>query len=149
MDPIRGYCPANKPNVGKSVRRVKVGDLEGEAAHQMDWVRACKESPQNRTEAKSSFDKSGPFNEMVVMGVLAVRLQELDKELEWDGESMEFTNINPNEYLRIIKRDGFNIEDGNPTFSREYTDQINAQQFANGLIRKEYRDGWDLPNMPA
>jgi hypothetical protein len=139
----------NTPNVPKTERRVKVGGLEGEAAHQMDWVRACKENAGTRTEAKSSFDNSGPFNEMVVMGVLAVRLQELDKELEWDGEKMKFTNIGSGEDLRIIIRDGFNIEDGNPTFSREYTDPINALQFANGLIRKQYRQGWTLPDMPA
>lgn len=138
----------NKPNVEKTVRRVKVGDLEGEAAHQMDWVRACKENAGNRTEAKSSFDKSGPFNEMVVMGVLAVRLQELDKELEWDGESMEFTNINPNEFLQIIKEDIFYIEDGHPTFDSEVTEPINALEFANSLIRKDYRAPWNLPDMP-
>lgn len=138
----------NVPNVPKTERRVKVGNAEGAAAHYMDWVRACKESPENRTNPKSSFEKSGPFNEMVVMGVLAVRLQELDKELEWDGEKMEFTNINPNEYLRIIIEDGFRIEDGHPTFSREVTDPINALQFANSLIRKEYREPWSLPDMP-
>lgn len=126
-----------------------MGNLEGEEAHQMDWVRACKESPENRTEAKSSFDKSGPFNEMVVMGVLAVRLQELDKELEWDGENMQFTNIGSDEELRIIIKDGFSIEDGHPSFSREYTDPINAHEFANGLIKKEYRKPWTLPDMPA
>lgn len=138
----------NTPNVPKTERRVKVGDLEGERAHQMDWVRACKESPESRTNSKASFDKSGPFNEMVVMGVPAIRLQELDKELEWDGENMEFTNINPNEELRIITKDDFNIEDGNPTFNREFTDPMNALAFAKGLIKKDYRDGWSLPDMP-
>lgn len=130
------------PNVPKTERRV-------ETDHIMDWVRACKEDPSSRVEAKSSFDKAGPFNEMVVMGVLAVRLQELDKELEWDGENMEFTNINPNEYIRIIKEDGFKIEDGHPTFTQDVTDPINALQFANGLINKRYRQGWSLPDMPA
>lgn len=138
----------NTPSAPKTERRVKVGELEGEEAHHMDWVRSCKESPESRTNSKASFDKSGPFNEMVVMGVLAVRLQELDKELEWDGEKMEFTNIKPDEELRIIVKDGFNIEDGNPTFSREYTDPINAQQFANSLINKDYRAPWSLPDMP-
>ncbi len=44
----------------------------------MDWVRACKESPENRTPCTSDFAEAGPFNEMVVMGVLAVRLQDLE-----------------------------------------------------------------------
>ncbi|MCK7531167.1 MAG: hypothetical protein MZV63_09055 [Marinilabiliales bacterium] len=46
---------------------------------------------------KSDFSEAGPFNEMVVMGVLAVRLQGLNKTLEWDGVKMEFTNINDTE----------------------------------------------------
>ena len=45
----------------------------------MDWVRACKESPENRVETASPFSEAGPFNEMVVMGVCAVRLQGLNK----------------------------------------------------------------------
>lgn len=83
------------------------------------------------------------------MGVLAVRLQGLNKELHWDGENMQFTNINPNERLRLIIEDGFTIDDGHPSFSREMTDWLNAQEFANSLISKEYRDGWSLPDMPA
>ena len=130
------------PDVPKTERRV-------ETDHYMDWVRACKESPENRVEAKSNFFEAGPFNEMVVMGVLAVRLQALNKELHWDGENMKFTNINPDESLRIIIEDGFTIEDGHPSFRREMTDPLNAQEFANSLIKTEYREGWDLPNMPA
>lgn len=139
----------NEPNVSKTERRVEVDGVEGEAAHVMDWVRACKESPESRTECKSSFDESGPFNEMVVMGVLAVRLQNLNKELEWDGENMEFTNISDSEELTIVEKDGFEIEDGHPSFSRDMTDPINAKEFAEGLIKTEYRDGWTLPDMPA
>lgn len=131
-----------EPNVAKTERRV-------ETDHIKDWARACKENPDNRVEAKSAFDEAGPFNEMVVMGVLAVRLQNLNKELEWDGENMRFTNINPNEYIRIVIEDGFSIEDGHPSFRQERTDPINALQFANRLIRTRYRNGWDLPDMPA
>ena len=131
-----------EPNVAKTERRV-------ETDHIKDWARACKENPENRVEAKSAFDEAGPFNEMVVMGVLAVRLQNLNKELEWDGENMRFTNINPNEYIRIVIEDGFSIEDGHPSFRQERTDPINALQFANRLIRTRYRNGWDLPDMPA
>jgi len=130
------------PEVPKTERRV-------ETDHYMDWVRACKESPENRVEAKSNFFEAGPFNEMVVMGVLAVRLQALNKELHWDGENMKFTNINPDESLRIIIEDGFTIEDGHPSFRREMTDPLNALEFANSLIKHEYRDGWYLPDMPA
>lgn len=130
------------PEVPQTERRV-------ETDHYMDWVRACKESPGSRVETKSNFFQSGPFNEMVVMGVLAVRLQALHKELEWDGENMKFTNISQNESLRIIIEDGFTIEDGHPSFRRDMTDPINALEFANGLIKTDYREGWDLPDMPA
>ncbi len=138
----------NEPNISKTERRVEIGEVEGESAHVMDWVRACKESPESRTKCKSSFDQSGPFNEMVVMGVLAVRLQNLNKELEWDGENMEFTNISDSEELTIVEKDGFEIEDGHPSFSRDMTDPINAKIFASNLIRHQYRDGWTLPDMP-
>ena len=85
---------------------------------------------------------------MVVMGVLAVRLQELYKELEWDGEKMEFTNISDDETIKIIIEDGFNITDGHPTFNKTFTDPINAKAFASELIKHTYRNGWDLPAMP-
>ncbi len=138
-----------KPEVQKTERRVRVGETEGESAHVKDWARACKESPESRVKCKSSFDQAGPFNEMVVMGVLAVRLQALNKELDWDGENMNFTNISDNEELRIVIKDGFRIEDGHPTFQREMTDPLNAREFAKSLIKTDYREGWTLPDMPA
>lgn len=87
--------------------------------HQMDWVRACKEDPSNRVLSASDFSVAGPFNEMVVMGVLAVRLQHLNRELEWDGENMRFTNL-PEE----------------------------AEAMAAEMIKHTYRAGWSLPDMP-
>jgi hypothetical protein len=115
----------------------------------MDWVRACKEPADTRVITKSDFSEAGPFNEMVVMGVLAVRLQGLNKTLEWDGEKMEFTNINDTETIKLCVEDHFNITDGHPTFDRKYTDPINAKQFAAEMIRHNYRNGWSLPEMPA
>jgi hypothetical protein len=115
----------------------------------MDWVRACKESPENRVETASSFKEAGPFNEMVVMGVLAVRLQGLNKELEWDGENMKFTNIGDDEKLRTCIADKFEIHDGHPTFKKDWTEPFNAKQFAEELIKHNYREGWSLPDMPS
>ena len=117
-------------------------------SHQMDWVRACKEAPDNRIETASPFSEAGPFNEMVVMGVLAVRLQGLNQELHWDGENMRFTNIPENATIRTMIKDGFSIEDGHPTFNKTFTDPVNAIAFANDLIKHEYRTGWKLPAMP-
>lgn len=132
------------PVVPKTERRVPEN-----VAHEMDWVRACKESPENRVAPKSDFSEAGPFNEMVVMGVLAVRLQGLNKELEWDGEKMEFTNINDSETVRICIEDAFSITDGHPTFNKKWTDPMNAKQFAAEMIKHNYRSGWTMPGLPA
>jgi predicted dehydrogenase len=133
-----------KPEAPKVCRRVPSGN----GAHEQDWIRACKESPANRVPSKSDFAEAGPFNEMVVMGVLAVRLQTLNKELEWDGENMRFTNINANEQVRILIKDDFKIVDGDPKFNKIWTDPVNAVEFANGLIKHNYREGWKLADMP-
>lgn len=130
------------PEVPKTQRRVEV-------SHEADWARACKESPENRLATKSDFAEAGPFNEMVVMGVLAVRLQALHKELEWDGEKMQFTNISDSEQIKIVTEDRFSIKDGHPSFHTQYTDPINARAFANEMIKHTYRDGWRLPDMPV
>ncbi|HOK26514.1 MAG TPA: Gfo/Idh/MocA family oxidoreductase [Bacteroidales bacterium] len=134
------------PNVPKTERRIEKATSGG---HEMDWVRACKESPESRVPTKSDFAEAGPFNEMVVMGVLAVRLQGLNKELEWDGEKMEFTNISDNDTLRICLEDNFTVTDGHPTFNRKYTEPMSAKQFAAEMIKHTYRKGWSLPDMPA
>ena len=121
---------------------------EVKESHQMDWVRACKEDPEYRTPSASDFSEAGPFNEMVVMGVLAVRLQGLNQELHWDGEKMRFTNIPGDATIKTVIKDGFHIKDGHPTFDKTWTDPVNAQQFAQELIKHTYRDGWALPAMP-
>ncbi|MDL2247903.1 Gfo/Idh/MocA family oxidoreductase [Bacteroides sp. OttesenSCG-928-J23] len=129
------------PNAPKVMREIKEN-------HQMDWVRACKETPGNRVETASPFSEAGPLNEMVVMGVLAVRLQALNQELLWDGANMKFTNIPQDAMIRTIIEDGFRIKDGHPTFNNKVTDPYNALAFAQELIKHEYRDGWKLPDMP-
>lgn len=116
--------------------------------HQMDFVRAAKESAANRVETASYFGEAGPFNEMVVMGVLGVRLQGLNKVLQWDGPNMQFTNIGADETIKMMTKDGFSIKDGHPTFDKKYTEPMNAQQFAKELIKHNYREGWNLPEMP-
>ena len=106
-----------------------------------------QESPENRVEAASNFNEAGPFNEMVVMGVLAVRLQSLFKELDWDGANMQFTNIGDDENVSMVEADNFRIVDGNPTFDAPKV-SFNAKAFAQELVKHTYRDGWSLPAMP-
>lgn len=129
------------PSVPKTQREVTL-------THEMDWVRASKENPENRVEGTSSFAEAGPFNEIVVMGVLAVRLQSLEKELFWDGKNMKFTNISDNETIKTVIEDGFKITDGHPTFNKTWTEPLNAIQYAESLIKHNYREGWKLPAMP-
>ena len=85
---------------------------------------------------------------MVVMGVLAVRLQGLNKELEWNGEKMEFTNITADDKVRLTISDNFTIIDGDPKFDRPNI-TINAREFASEMIKHNYRAPWSLPEMPA
>ncbi len=123
------------------------GDIWSTNAHEQDWIRAAKESKSNRKEASSNFSFSGPFNEMVVMGVLAVRLQGLNRDLLWDGENMKFTNINANDELRIVSVDEFEVVDGDPRFIRDYV-KLNAKESAEEWIKHTYRNGFTLPPMP-
>ena len=132
------------PNAPKVCRRVENAMGGG---HEQDWIAQCK-AGSNRVPCKSDFREAGPFNEMVVMGVLAVRLQTLNKELLWDGQNMKFTNISDDEVIRIIKKDDFKIGDGDPKFDKKWTDPVPAQQFAAELIKHNYRDGWKLVDMP-
>ena len=129
------------PSAPKVLREVTL-------THQMDWVRACQENASNRTQTASPFSQAGPLNEMVVMGVLAVRLQELNQELEWDGANMKFTNIPDAATVKTVIKDGFTIKDGHPTFDKTMTEPVNAGAFAEELIKHNYRAGWNLPAMP-
>ncbi len=126
------------------------GDIWSTNAHEQDWIRACKESPENRTESSSHFGFSGPFNEMVVMGVLATRLSGLHglhRELQWDGEKMEFTNISPSDKIKIVTVDDFSVIDGDPHFDRRFAD-FNALDMAKEWINHTYKNGFTLPAMP-
>lgn len=127
----------NPPQVEKTIPRVNT-------SHEMDWVRACKESKNNRVEASSHFGYSGPFNEVVVMGNLAVRLQGLNKKLDWDEKNMKITNIDPSEEIRVVTTDQFTVVDGDPKFNTQYA-TINANEAAEEYIKHNYRNGWKLP----
>jgi predicted dehydrogenase len=125
----------------------KIEDVWGSNAHEQDWIRACKETPANRVESSSHFGFSGPFNETVVMGVLAVRLQGLQRELLWDGENMKFTNISTTDKIKIVTVDDFMVIDGDPRFDRRFAD-FNAKEIAEEWIKHNYLNGFNLPAMP-
>jgi len=116
---------------------------EGLDGHEKDWVRACKESPDKRVKTKSHFEYAGPFNEVVVMGTVASRLAGLRRVLKWDGVNMKFTNIDPEEKIGLPKTVKINNENGNPRFKKEWM-EVNALEYANSLINRERRAGWEL-----
>ena len=128
-----------KPEVPKTERRIEKA-MDG--GHEMDWVRACKENADTRVKTKSDFSEAGPFNEMVVMGVLAVRLQDLHKRLLWDGKNMQFTNISASETIRVVTSNKFQVVNGDPKFDTKY-ETIPALATAEEWIRHNYRDGWE------
>ncbi len=129
------------PQAPKVLREVPLG-------HYQDWVRACKEDAEYRIPTAADFSEAGPFNEMVVMGVLAIRLQGLNQVLDWDGENMRFTNIPKDAVVRSVIKDGFTIKDGHPTFNKTWTDPEDANAFAAELVKHTYREGYTLPEMP-
>lgn len=123
----------------QTLRRVE-GDTMG---HWNDWVRACKESPENRVNPGSCFDYSGPLTESVVMGNLAIRLQELDKKLLWDGDNMRITNISDSEKISVVTSDKFTVINGDPRFDTQKI-EIPAKASSDEWIKHTYREGWFL-----
>ncbi len=122
-----------------SIRRIS-NAMEG--GHEQDWIRACKENKDTRVEASSNFAYAGPLNEMVVMGVLAVRLQSLERKLQWDGPNMRFKNISDSDNLRILSKNDFEVVNGDPRFNKEYV-KLPAKVTAEEWIRHTYRKGWE------
>lgn len=131
------------------ITRVKGGNgnIWDSNAHEQDWIRAAKESKSNRKQSSSHFGFSGPFNEMVVMGMLAVRLQGLNRDLLWDGKNMKFTNISPSDEISVVSVDEFEVIDGDPRFDRQFV-KLNALEAANNWIKPIYKNGFNLPDMP-
>jgi predicted dehydrogenase len=76
-------------------------------SHEGNWLEACKTGGK----ATSNFDYAGPLTEMVVMGNLAIRPENVGKKLEWDGENMRVTNDEKaNDYVQMHYRDGWSLE---------------------------------------
>jgi hypothetical protein len=84
----------------KTLRRVT-------GTHEGDWIRACKEGVGGVPPA-SPFEYAGALTEMVLLGVLAIRMK--DQRLEWDSRNFKFTNNETaNSLLRIPYRDGWSL----------------------------------------
>ena len=126
------------------------GNIWKTNAHEQDWIRACKESPDSRIPSSSHFGFSGPFTETVNLGVIAVRLAGmygLHRPLLWNGEKMQLTNISESDRIKIVNHDEFRVIDGDPRFDRRFG-EFNALEAANEWIKHTYHNGFTLPEMP-
>jgi hypothetical protein len=131
------FIPETKVDLG----RIPDHPLGG-GRHEMHFVECCK----NGGTPASSFDYAGPFNEFVVMGNLAVRLQSLGKTLMWDSENMQVTNIGAEEKIRTAKLFPYSSEIVTKRVddeSRKWVEQ-NALEMCNEWIKHTYQNGWNL-----
>jgi predicted dehydrogenase len=129
------------PETKVKLERIPDNPLGG-GRHEMHFVDCCK----NGGAPSSNFNYSGPFNEMVVMGNLAVRLQSLEKTLLWDSENMKVTNIDANEKLRTTKLLPFSNDIVTKKVDDESKKRVewNALEMCNNWIKHEYQNGWKL-----
>jgi predicted dehydrogenase len=75
--------------------------------HEGDWIRAVKEGPGG-VPPNSPFEYGGALTEMVLLGVLAIRMK--DQRLVWDSKNLRFTNNEQaNELLHIQYRPGWTL----------------------------------------
>jgi predicted dehydrogenase len=138
--------------------------------HYLDWVSACK-NPDLRDKTASHFGEAGPFNEIVLMGVLAVRLQKMGKIFDWDGDNMKFTNISDTETVstwsemfdigkmmaaaNAAAKSAGGAKNSAPAASFpgmpgfKDPSEKNAKEFLASLVKHEYLNGFKLPDMPA
>ncbi len=84
--------------------------LPRSAGHHKEWLEACK----GGKPAGSNFDLSGPMAEVVLLGVVAVRmsrkLYEQGLKLYYDGPNMRITNLpEANKYIRRDYRRGWSL----------------------------------------
>jgi len=121
----------------------RVSDSEqGGGRHEMQFVDCCK----NGGSPASNFDYAGPFNEMVVLGNLAVRLQGLQKTLMWDGENMKVTNLSASEKIRTAKLLPYSSDIVTGKVENESKKWVkwNALEMCNEWIRHEYHNGYNI-----
>ncbi len=130
-----------KPQVKVNLGRIPDSPLGG-GRHEMHFVDCCK---SGGTPA-SSFEYSGPFNEMVVMGNLAVRLQSLQRTFIWDSENMKVTNIGSDEKIKTTKLLPYSSDIVTRKVDNESKAKVewNALEMCNEWIKHKYQNGYNL-----
>jgi len=73
---------------------------------QAEWIQAIKDGKKSTTD----FSYSSKLTIMMLLANIAVRMQEHNMKLEWDGEKMEFTNLpEANAFLHKEYRPGWSL----------------------------------------
>ena len=131
------FVPETKVDLGRIP-----DDANGGGRHEMHFVNCCK----NGGTPASRFEYSGPFNELVVMGNLAVRMQSLQKTLIWDSENMKVTNISADDKLVTTKLTPYSSDVVSLRVDRASKERVkwNAQEMCEEWIKHEYKNGWKL-----
>jgi predicted dehydrogenase len=135
----REFIPETRVDLGR------IPDHPTGGRHEMHFVDCCK----NGGKPASSFDYAGPFNEMVVLGNLAIRLQSLKKTLLWDSENMKVTNIDENETIRTAHLTPYGSDVVTRSVERSSKTWVeqNAMEMASEWIKHNYQNGWSLPEL--
>ena len=82
------------------------------------------------------------------MGGRTVRIHSLNQGREWDGPNVRHNKITKGATIRTVIKDGCQIHDGHPTFDKTWTEPVDANEFAQELIKHTYQNGYSLPEMP-
>ncbi len=129
------------PETKVNIERIP-DDPNGGGRHEMHFVNCCK----NGGLPASRFEYAGPFNEMVVMGNLAVRMQSLQKTLLWDSENLKVSNLAPNEKLVTTKLLPFSSDVVTKRVEGQSKKKVewNAKEMCEQWIKHNYREGWSL-----
>jgi hypothetical protein len=86
--PVRPHHTTDPKLTALSARSVYAAAAEaasGQGHHEGDWIRAIKEGPTG-VPPSSPFEYGGALSEMVLLGMLAIRLK--DQRLEWDSRNL-------------------------------------------------------------
>ena len=71
-----------------------------------EWVAACK----GEGETTSHFEYAGKLTEMMLLGNIALKLQDKKMVFQWDGPNMQFTNSEEaNQFLHKEYRKGWSL----------------------------------------
>ncbi len=71
-----------------------------------EWIAAIKQGKKSTTD----FSYAGPLTEMMLLGNIALKMQEQRAVLQWDAEKMEFPNFpEANKFLHMEYRPGWEL----------------------------------------